>query len=50
MDQGGYFIDYFFMNTLINPTLKNPIKYYLEDKNYNVINDKIAIDTNLYVS
>lgn len=43
-------IDYFFVNKLINPTLKNPISIYFEDKNYNTLNEQLAIDTNFYIS
>lgn len=47
---GAFFANFYFVNRLINPSKLEPISIYFEDKNYNMVNDQIAIDTNLYIS
>lgn len=49
-DYGAFYIDYFFINKLINPSKLDPVEKYFEDKNYNTLSGTIAIDTNVYLS
>lgn len=36
---GALNLNYYFINKLVNPTLIEPVSYYLEDKNYEFINN-----------
>ena len=42
-------MNFYFINKLLNPTLLEPISEFFDDKNYVMINQQYAIDTNLFI-
>ena len=46
---GAFYVNYFFINKIVNPIQADPIEFYLHDQIYDKVNYQVAIDTNVYL-
>jgi hypothetical protein len=49
-DMQKLYLDFYFINPLINPSNANYLDYYLEDKNYVSFTTTLGAETNAFIS